>query len=137
MNPSTFSILSDLFQMVLIGFLPSGIWSSTETSISPIVVIANVLGIGVAVIYNTFGLFPFSFSLCLCCTPKRCCSSVMTKPRSAKTTSSWISACVPMRICKSPAARRFNNSFLSFAFVLPVSRAIETSVYSNRLCKLR
>ena len=37
-----------------------------------------------------------------CSTPKRCCSSTTTRPSSANSTCSWISACVPTTMPASP-----------------------------------
>ena len=64
----------------------------------PNIVIATVRGIGVAVMTSVCGvrsIGAISRSLSRCRTPKRCCSSTITKPRSANSTPSWISACVP------------------------------------------
>ena len=94
---------------------PGSSWSS-ETSRSPNTVMAMVRGIGVAVITNRWGTSPsrpLARSRSRCRTPKRCCSSTTTSPRSKKSTESWINAWVPTMIPASPvtmssrAARRW------------------------------
>ena len=42
-------------------------------------------------------------------TPKRCCSSMMTRPRSANETASWISACVPTTTERLPGRDRLER----------------------------
>ena len=73
-------MLCDLTTSLIIGFLPLGIVLIVETSISPYKDIANVLGIGVADIIMKSTCCPFSFNALRWFTPKRCCSSVITKP---------------------------------------------------------
>ena len=68
----------------------------TERSRSPNNVKASDLGIGVAVIISTCGVFPFSINFTLCSTPKRCCSSIMTSPSLPNFIFSSRIACVPM-----------------------------------------
>ena len=72
---------------------------------SPNTVMATVRGIGVAVITRTCGgCFPLPRNASRCSTPKRCCSSTTTSPRSKNWTCSWIRACVPMTMPASPDA---------------------------------
>ena len=47
-----------------------------------------------------------SASACRCSTPKRCCSSTTATARSARSTPSWISACVPTAIAPRRSATR-------------------------------
>ncbi|MEI3406298.1 MAG: hypothetical protein V8Q79_06900 [Christensenellales bacterium] len=56
-----------------------------------------------------------------CLTPKRCCSSVMVSRRSANSTPSEISACVPMTTCHSPLAIASRARRRSAAVMCPVS----------------
>ena len=81
---------------------PAGSSAMVETSRSPNTVIATVRGIGVAVSTSTCGLAPFSRSASRCSTPKRCCSSTTTSPRSKNATFSPSSACVPTTIDAAP-----------------------------------
>ena len=88
--------------IVSIFFLFGGNSSIIDMSKSPYSINAKVLGIGVAVITNTSGFFPFSAILVLCFTPNLCCSSVTTSPRFLNTTFSSIIACVPISMSISP-----------------------------------
>ena len=66
---------------------------------------ASVRGIGVAVITRIWGGCAFLVqSRARCSTPKRCCSSITTNPRSANRTRSSISACVPISMFTLPEA---------------------------------
>ena len=74
---------------------------------SPKTVIATVRGIGVAVMTRTCGgLLPLLRRASRCSTPKRCCSSTTTRPRSANCTCSWIRACVPIDDARLTGCRR-------------------------------
>ncbi len=89
-----------------IGERPAGSWSRTEVSRSPKTVMATVRGIGVAVMTSRCGgCLPLPRRASRCSTPKRCCSSTTTSPRSWNCTLSSISACVPMTMPASPVAR--------------------------------
>jgi len=103
---------------VSIFFLFGGSSSIIDISKSPYKIKASVRGIGVAVITNTSGFFPFSAILVLCFTPNLCCSSVTTNPKFLNSTFSSIIACVPINISISPF---FNFSKISdfFFFVIP------------------
>ena len=170
--------------MVWTGFRPGGSSSMTETSRSPYNVIANVRGIGVAVITITCGgivgsegflspetslrsshrfaslavppftrpraatvsgerippiveaLGPLAQSFERWSTPKRCCSSMMARPRARKRTSSSMSACVPMRMAILPSSRPACISRRSLAVLLPVRSAHRTPVPSRYLLTL-
>ena len=95
--------------LVTIGVRPGGSSSIVLTSRSANSVIASVRGIGVALIISRCGSSsPWSCSLLAqrepLCTPKRCCSSTIARPRRAKRTCSWITACVPTTSAASPDA---------------------------------
>ena len=84
---------------------PAGRSRSSMVSRSPKTVMATERGMGVAVITSVWGwCSDFAASAARCSTPKRCCSSTTTKPRSANPTSSDNSAWVPMTIPASPDA---------------------------------
>ncbi len=90
---------------VEIGERPAGSWSRTDVSRSPKTVIATVRGIGVAVITSRCGgCSPLARRASRCSTPKRCCSSTTTRPRSWNWTLSSIRACVPIAMPASPQA---------------------------------
>ncbi len=68
---------------VSIGSRPGGISSNRLTSISPYCASVSVRGIGVAVMTRRCGgRSAFACSIIRCATPKRCCSSTTTSPRS-------------------------------------------------------
>ena len=89
---------------------PGGISSIAERSRSPYRLSASVRGIGVAVITSRCGTRSPSPArrrrLTRCRTPKRCCSSTITRPRRANSSLSWISAWVPTTRSTSPLGRR-------------------------------
>ena len=79
---------------------------------------------GVAVITSTCGAaWALSVSAARCSTPKRCCSSTTTRPRSAKETRSSSRAWVPITMPASPLAIRSSASRRWAVFIEPVSRA--------------
>ena len=85
---------------------------------------ATVRGIGVAVITSRCGgrsALPRRASRCS--TPKRCCSSTTTRPRSANATCSWIRACVPTTMPAAPLAASSSAARRAAAGSEPVSRA--------------
>ena len=99
-----------------------GSWSRTEVSRSPKTVIATVRGIGVAVMTSRCGgCSPLERSASRCSTPKRCCSSTTTRPRSWNCTLSSISAWVPMTIPASPVTRSSSACRRAAAPIEPVS----------------
>ena len=85
--------------LVTTGVRPGGSSSMVLTSRSANSVIASVRGIGVALIISRCGSSAcsasFARSASRCATPKRCCSSMIARPRRAKRTCSSITACVP------------------------------------------
>ena len=113
--------------VVVIGCLPFGISFNTDTSRSPNTVSCKDRGIGVAVIVSRCGalsLGDFNINFCLCSTPNRCCSSIITSDKSWNTVSSVRSACVPITRSISPAAIFSFSS--GFFLVAPVKRATFT-----------
>ena len=88
---------------------------------------ARVRGMGVAVITSTCGGRTFfSHSAARCFTPKRCCSSMTTKPRLRKRTVGSMRACVPTRICTVPSAMPCMISLRALPFTLPVRSSTVT-----------
>ena len=79
-------------------------------------------GMGVAVMTSVWGLrSAFADRAARCSTPKRCCSSTTTSPRSRKVTGSLRRACVPMTMPASPVTMSFSTPRLAAAERLPVS----------------
>ena len=95
----------------------------TDTSRSPYRISASVRGMGVADMTRVWGCSPLAARAARCPTPKRCCSSVTTSPRSAYSTPPVMRAWVPMAKSISPAASWAQMERLAAAFVDPVSRA--------------
>ena len=114
---------------VMISFLPGGNSSMIEMSRSPYCVASPVRGIGVYDMIRTWG---FAFralnqSLDRCSTPKRCCSSITTRPRSWNITGSSINACTSQRWSwVDPALPAVKESLRAGALVLPVSISISS-----------
>ena len=119
--------------MVTIGLRPGGSSSMTETSRSPYNVMASVRGIGVAVMTSTWGGCAFLVhKRARCATPKRCCSSITTRPSEEKFTVSSITACVPISIRTSPVNRPVRMTSRFFPFTEPVSNSTRISIpYNN------
>ena len=97
---------------------------------SPKTVIATVRGIGVAVITSTCGGAPaLALSAARCSTPKRCCSSTTTRPRSANWTrvleqrvrADHDAGLAPGGLARAPARR-------AAALSEPVSRATRVAL---------
>ena len=95
-----------------------------ETSRSPYISSASVRGMGVADMTSRWGARPFWDSLERWPTPKRCCSSVMTSPRSLNSVVSESRAWVPTARSTSPAAKASRTAFFSRSFMEPVSSAV-------------
>ena len=74
---------------------PAGALRRSETSRSAWKTWPRVRGIGVAVISRTWGVRPFPASASRWATPKRCCSSMTARARSANTVPAESRACVP------------------------------------------
>ena len=92
---------------------------------------------GVADMTRMCGLSPFAASVARCATPKRCCSSVTTSPSRLKSTSSWMSACVPTASCTEPSASAALTARFSAAVMEPVKRAVRTFVPAKKFSKVR
>ncbi len=88
---------------VLIASRRCGAVAITEKSRMPSSDIASVRGIGVAVSVSTSTSARSFFSCSFWRTPKRCSSSMITRPRFANLTSAWISLWVPMTRSMVPA----------------------------------
>ena len=102
------------------GMRPAGFSSRRDTSRSPKAASVRVRGIGVALMARTSGARPFMVSLRRSDTPKRCCSSITTSPRSWNATLSWNRACVPQTTLASPDA----IASISSALARPLSRPV-------------
>lgn len=99
-----------------ISCLPGGSSSRMLISRSPYKIKPSVRGIGVALITIVCTSSPFSASCALCLTPKRCCSSVITRARFLNATSFCINACVPI----INQSHRQTKLFLFLFSLLPV-----------------
>ena len=82
----------------------SGGVATSESSRSPESARCSVRGIGVAVRVSTSTCARSRLSASLWRTPKRCSSSMISRPRSGKTMSFPTMRCVPIRMSTSPAA---------------------------------
>ena len=106
---------------------PAGRVSSTDTSRSPNTVMATVRGMGVAVMTRRCGRAPsVPRRPSRCSTPKRCCSSTTTRPKSWKRTSSESRAWVPITIWAAPAASSCSTLRLARVPMEAVSRRTRT-----------
>ena len=72
----------------------------------------SVRGIGVAVSVSTSTVCRSRLSRSLCSTPKRCSSSMITRPRSLKCTSALTSRCVPMMMSTPPCGQPLEDALL-------------------------
>ena len=72
---------------------------------TPLMAICMVRGMGVAESVSTSTCSRMFFSCSLCCTPKRCSSSITTRPRSCGFTSALSRRCVPMSTSTLPSAK--------------------------------
>ena len=106
---------------VATGVRPGGSSSTMEMSRSPYSISDSVRGMGVADMTSTLGASPFSDSSVRWRTPKRCCSSVTTRPRFLYSTPSVISAWVPIARSHSPPAMASWASRCCFGVRLPTS----------------
>ena len=80
---------------------------------SSIIDMCSVRGMGVAVRTNTSANARSSRSRCLCSTPNRCSSSMMTRPKSEKATSLESNRWVPTKTSTSPLAVAFSTDWAS------------------------
>ncbi|CNI75983.1 Uncharacterised protein [Mycobacterium tuberculosis] len=98
------------------GWRSSGAVAKVEVSRIPVSDISRVRGIGVALMASTSTLVRICLSFSLCSTPKRCSSSIMTRPRSLNTTLSERMRCVPITTSTAPDAISSVIWRVSFAF---------------------
>ena len=118
-------VLSSYLCKVMTGLRPGGSSSIILTSRSPYNVMANVRGMGVAVITSTWGgCWFFAHNLALCATPKRCCSSTTARPRLLNCTVSSMTAWVPTKMFMLPLARPSSTLWRRFPFTMPVRSSI-------------
>ena len=109
----------------------------TEKSRMPSSDIASVRGIGVAVSVSTSTSARSCFSASFWRTPKRCSSSMITRPRRLSFTSRDSSLCVPMTMSISPLASFFDASpWLPCAIRKRDSSAIFTGQSAKRSVKV-
>ena len=87
---------------------------------------------GVAVIASVWTSRPLSVSARRCSTPKRCCSSMTARRRSAKATASWNSAWVPTTTGKAPEASAASTLRREPARPRPVNRPTSSPAGSSR-----
>ena len=80
---------------------------------------------------SKWGSVPLADSFARWPTPNRCCSSVITSPRLAKTVASVISAWVPTTRSTFPSAICSRSSFLSLGFMEPVSNPTRMPIGSK------
>ena len=109
-----------------------GAVAMTEKSRRPSMLIASVRGIGVAVSVSTSTSARMAFRRSFCRTPKRCSSSMMTRPRRLKATSLPISLWVPMTMSILPSANSFSASADSLAVLKRDNSAIFTGQSAKR-----
>ena len=111
----------------------------TEISRSPYRISARVRGIGVADMTRMWGSCPFSARAERWATPKRCCSSAITRPRLEKSVASAIRAWVPMMKSTLCSAISCRAALFCAGVMEPVSRAVRTprgsiSCFNDRAC---
>ena len=88
-----------------------------DNSRKPDIAMFNVRGIGVAVKVKISISERSDLNISFCRTPKRCSSSITTRPRFLYLTSACSNLCVPITISTLPAAKSFRTCVCSF-FVL-------------------
>ena len=102
----------------------SGGVATSESSRSPESARCSVRGIGVAVSVSTSTCARIRLSASLWRTPKRCSSSMISRPRSGKTMSFPTMRCVPIRMSTSPFASAATTRRCSFG----VTNRLRTSI---------
>ncbi len=108
---------------VRIGCRSSGGVASVDISRMPVTAISSVRGIGVALIARMSTLVLSFLSASLCSTPKRCSSSMMTRPRSLNWMLAPSSRCVPMTTSTVPSASPSMVSLRLLVGLEPAERA--------------
>ena len=119
---------SKLQTMVRIASRSAGGVLIIETVRSPAKVWCKVRGIGVAVRVSKSTLACMVLSFCLCLTPKRCSSSTMVKPKSAKVKVSDNKRWVPIITRISPF---FSSRVMRSVSFLPCRREISSTFKPN------
>jgi len=89
---------------VLIAWRLGGGLAIMEISLNPAIAIFKVLGIGVAVNVKKSSSLRIFLKCSFCRTPKRCSSSITTKPNSLNFSSLDNKVCVPITISTLPSA---------------------------------
>ena len=92
----------------------------------PVTAISSVRGMGVADSDSTSTLVRRALSVSLCSTPKRCSSSMMTRPRSLNLIFGFSSLCVPMTMSTPPLSSPSMVSLISLAVWNRLMAAIVT-----------
>ncbi len=100
---------------VRIGCRSSGGVASVDISRMPVTAISSVRGMGVALIARMSTLVLSFLRASLCSTPKRCSSSMMTRPRSLNVTVEPRMRWVPMTMSTLPSARPSMASLASLS----------------------
>ena len=121
---------------VRMGWRRAGGVAMTLSDCSPTSAACRVRGMGVAVRVRTWTPSPSLRKAAFCRVPKRCSSSITTRPRSRKRTPLAASAWVPMAICTSPAASARLVSLFSAGGVRRDSEAIRRPKPAKRLRKV-
>ena len=132
------SIISSSFHSltnVLTAILSIGGVAMMDNSRKPDKPIFNVRGIGVAVIVSKFTSVRNDFNCSLCFTPKRCSSSMITRPKFLNFTSFDNSLCVPMTISMRPSANNSSVSLVSLDDLKRDKPAIFTGQSAKRSMK--
>ena len=117
---------------VCTGYLSSGGSSIVLMLRMPESDIWSVLGIGVADSVSTSTFFLRYFIASLCCTPKRCSSSITSSPRSLNFTSFDSILCVPTSTSTLPSATASIVFFCWASFLKRDSISIVQGKFSNR-----
>ena len=86
----------------------------TEMSRAPMSENCSVRGIGVADIVSVSMVVRISRIFSFAATPNFCSSSIISNPKSLKTTSLLNKRCVPMRMSTLPSLTLFSVSLISF-----------------------
>ena len=116
---------------VFTGVRPGGNSSRMEMSRSPNIKRPSVRGMGVALITSVCGWSALPDKSPRWRTPKRCCSSVTTKPSFRNSTLAESTACVPTTRSASPAAIAASAALRAAPFTLPVKSAVRTPSPAN------
>ncbi len=117
---------------VWIGWRASGGVSITDRSRSPASDMCSVRGIGVAVSVRTSTWVRSCLRRSLWTTPKRCSSSMITRPSAGKVTDLLSSWCVPISTSTAPSRAAAMIAFCSFGVLNRLSISTRTGNAANR-----